>query len=52
MQSGLLLTHTSTGDPQTLTGRSFHTKMGKIKVRKDKDLAEAEEIKKWQENTE
>ena len=30
----------------------FHAKMGTIKDRNGKDLAEAEEIKKWQEYTE
>ena len=31
---------------------SFHAKMGTIRDRNGKDLTEAEEIKKWQENTE
>ena len=31
---------------------TFHTKMGTIKDRNDMDLAEAEDIKKWQEYTE
>ena len=30
----------------------FHAKMGTIKDRNGQDLAEAEEIKKWQEYTE
>ena len=30
----------------------FHAKMGTIKDRNDKDITEAEEIKKWQEYTE
>ena len=35
------------------TKGTFHAKMGTIKGRKDKDLREAEEIKKrWQEYTE
>ena len=31
---------------------TFHTKMGTIKDRNDMDLAEAEDIKRWQEYTE
>ena len=34
------------------TKGTFHTKMGTIKDRNDMDLAEAEDIKKWQEYTE
>ena len=35
------------------TKRIFHVKIGSIKVRKDKNLTEAEDIKKrWQEYTE
>ena len=35
------------------TKRIFHLKIGSIKVRKDKNLTEAEDIKKrWQEYTE
>ena len=35
------------------TKGTFHAKMGTIKDRNDKDLTEAEDIKKrWQENTE
>ena len=30
---------------------TFHAKMGSIKDRNDRDLAEAEDIKRWQENT-
>ena len=30
----------------------FHARMGTIKDRNDKDLTEAEKIKKWQEYTE
>ena len=30
----------------------FHAKMGTIKDKNDKDLIEAEEIKKWQDYTE
>ena len=31
---------------------TFHARMGTIKDRNDKDLTEAEEIKRWQEYTE
>ena len=31
---------------------TFHARMGTIKDRNDKDLTEAEDIKKWQEYTE
>ena len=31
------------------TKETFHAKMGTVKNRKSKDLAEAEEIKKWQD---
>ena len=34
------------------TKGTFHAKMGSIKDRNDKDLTEAEEIKRWQEYTE
>ena len=34
------------------TKETFHAKMGTIKDRNDMDLAEAEDIKKWQEYTE
>ena len=34
------------------TKRTFHTKMGSIKNRNFMDLTEAEDIKRWQENTE
>ena len=34
------------------TKGTFHAKMGTIKDRNDKDITEAEEIKKWQEYTE
>ena len=35
------------------TGGTFHAKMGTIKEKNDKDLTEAEKIKKrWQEYTE
>ena len=34
------------------TKRIFHAKMGKIKDRNDKELTEAEDIKRWQECTE
>ena len=30
----------------------FHAKTDKIKARNDMDLTEAEDIKRWQENTE
>ena len=32
--------------------RTFHAKMDSIKDRNSMDLTEAEDIKKWQENTE
>ena len=36
-----------------ITKRTFHAKMGTIKDRNSKDLAEAEDVKKrWQEYTE
>ena len=31
---------------------TFHAKMGSIKDRNDMDLTEAEDIKRWQEDTE
>ena len=34
------------------TKGTFHARMGTIKDRNDKDLTEAEDIKKWQEYTE
>ena len=34
------------------TKGTFHAKMGSIKDRNGRDLTEAEDIKKWQENTE
>ena len=34
------------------TKGKFHAKMGTIKDRNDMDLTEAEDIKRWQENTE
>ena len=34
------------------TQGTFHAKMGSIKGRNDRDLTEAEAIKKWQEYTE
>ena len=34
------------------TKETFHAKMGLIKDRNGMDLTEAEDIKKWQENTE
>ena len=34
------------------TKGTFHAKMGTIKDRNDRDLTEAEDIKKWQEYTE
>ena len=34
------------------TKGTFHAKMGPIKDRNNKDLTEAEDIKKWQEYTE
>ena len=34
------------------TKGTFHARMGMIKDRNDKDLTEAEEIKKWQDYTE
>ena len=34
------------------TKGTFHSKMGSIKGRNDRDLTEAEAIKKWQEYTE
>ena len=34
------------------TKGTFHAKMGTIKDRHSKDLTEAEEIKRWKENTE
>ena len=34
------------------TKGTFHAKMGSIKERNGMDLAEAEDIKMWQENTE
>ena len=36
----------------TDTKGKFHAKMGTIKDRNDMDLTEAEDIKRWQENTE
>ena len=34
------------------TKGTFHAKMGTIEDRNDMDLTEAEDIKRWQENTE
>ena len=34
------------------TKGTFHAKMGSIKDRKGMDLTEAEDVKRWQENTE